>query len=137
MLREAPDLDLGRGGDTVQRTWTLAGKEGKSPLENIPRIIPLNGKRSSRPATHHVRPSVLLRTARLSHLDSTRLDSTRHAHAHGLGPARRGERARARVWHACLLIQLHKRCTNGPLFKSNRFLLKYPCGIILFSLNIK
>ena len=75
MLREAPDLDLGRGGDTVQRTWTLAGKEGKSPLENIPRIIPLNGKRSSRPATHHVRP---LRTACSSRLVSSRIDSTRN-----------------------------------------------------------
>ena len=52
------------------------------------------------------------------------------------GSARRAS-ARARVWHACLLIQLHKQCTNGPLFKLNKNLLNYQYGIIMFSLYIK
>jgi hypothetical protein len=52
------DLDPGHRLDMVRWTETLAGKEGISPFKNIPRIIPINGKRCYRLATHHVHPSI-------------------------------------------------------------------------------
>jgi hypothetical protein len=56
-------------------------------------------------------------------------------HAHALGPARRGKRARA-CGTPIFFIQLHKRCTERLPNKLDGRLLQYPYDISLFYLAL-
>jgi hypothetical protein len=93
-------------------------------------------KGCSRPAIHHVCPSVRPHHPLVSsHFVSSRLDTSRHVTPTPTASARLGEQARARGM-PIFFIQLHIRCTGRLPHKLDGRLLKYLYDISLFSLAL-